>query len=85
MIRYTYGRATAVAVACLVILAASAAVAGYKAFTPGDLHKLERLGDIRLSPDGEWVAYVVTKIAFEENTSNSDIWIVSPMAGSRAG
>ncbi|HUV36745.1 MAG TPA: S9 family peptidase [Patescibacteria group bacterium] len=83
MIRYTYGRATAVAVACLVILAASAAVAvaGYKAFTPGDLHKLKRLSDVQLSSDGEWIAYVVSIIEFEEDASNSDIWIVSSDGG----
>ncbi len=69
------------AVALIALVSAFAATAGYKAFTPEDLHKLRRLGDVQLSFDGDWIAYVVTIIDFEEDKSNSDIWIVSSDGG----
>lgn len=70
-----------VLIACLAVFAAADAMAGYKAFTPEDLYRLKRLGDVQLSPDGEWIAYVVTVTEFDEDSRNSDIWIVSSEGG----
>jgi dipeptidyl aminopeptidase/acylaminoacyl peptidase len=47
-----------------------------KPWSPDDLWKLKRVGDPEISPDGKWIAYVVTATDFEENRRNSDIWIV---------
>jgi dipeptidyl aminopeptidase/acylaminoacyl peptidase len=42
-----------------------------------DLFRLERVSDPQVSPDGKWVAYVVTAPLKEENRTNSDIWLAS--------
>jgi dipeptidyl aminopeptidase/acylaminoacyl peptidase len=52
-------------------------------WTPEDIWKLKGVADPQLSPDGMWVAYVVSVTDFEENKRNSDIWIV-PAAGGEA-
>jgi dipeptidyl aminopeptidase/acylaminoacyl peptidase len=50
--------------------------------TVEDVLELKNVGDPQISPDGQWVAYVVTEIDFDENASNSDVWIVSTEGGS---
>ena len=61
--------------------AAASAVAERKPWTPADLWKMKRVADPQLSPDGKWIAFVVTETDYEENKSNSDIWIVSSEGG----
>ncbi len=63
--------------------AGAANVAGgeKKPWTPADLWRLKRVGDNRLSPDGKWIAFVVTETDYEKNSGNSDIWIVSSEGG----
>jgi len=46
-----------------------------------DLFKVHRVSDPQVSPDGQWVAYVLTLVDKAENRSNSDIWIVSTKGG----
>lgn len=41
-----------------------------------DFIKIGRVSDPQISPDGKYLAYVVTYLSKETNTSNSDIWIV---------
>ena len=66
----------------LVVCAASlTAVAAKKPWIPDDLWKLKGVSDPQLSPDGKWVAYVVSVTDFEENSRNSDIWIVPADGG----
>ncbi len=52
--------------------------------TPEDQFALARVGNPRLSPDGEWVAYTVSTTDLAEESSETRIWMVSadPM-GSR--
>jgi dipeptidyl aminopeptidase/acylaminoacyl peptidase len=45
-----------------------------------DFIQIKRLSDLRLSPAGELLAFVVTEMDKEKNSSNSDIWIL-PTAG----
>lgn len=45
-----------------------------------DLFRFQRLEDPQVSPDGRWVAYVVSVVDKAENRSNSDIWLV-PLTG----
>ncbi|MCP2617799.1 hypothetical protein NLC82_00080 [Candidatus Aminicenantes bacterium AC-335-A11] len=47
------------------------------AITFDDFIKIKRIGDSQLSPDGKSVAFVITEMNKEENTSNSDIWLAS--------
>jgi len=41
-----------------------------------DLFRIKRVSDPQLSPDGQWIAYVVTEVDKEANTTNSDIWLM---------
>jgi len=48
-----------------------------------DLMAMGRVGDPQISPDGQWVAYTVTRYDKAKNAGDSDIWLV-PMAGGPA-
>ncbi len=45
-----------------------------------DLFQFHRVTDPQISPDGQWIAYVITDVVMAENRTNSDIWVV-PAAG----
>ncbi|HYO91917.1 MAG TPA: hypothetical protein VEQ40_09780, partial [Pyrinomonadaceae bacterium] len=58
--------------------------------TPGDLFKLEELGQVALSPDGQWLAYVIKRQKarakihsrpFLEGNDRGDVWLVSASGG----
>jgi dipeptidyl aminopeptidase/acylaminoacyl peptidase len=51
--------------------------------TPADIGRIVTTSDPRLSPQADWVAYVVTSIDTEANQYRSRIWLV-PCAGSTA-
>ena len=62
----------------VVVLLAAAAIAQEKrAITFDDLMAVQRLTDPQISPDGQWIAYTVTKVDKAGNKSNSDIYAVS--------
>src|SRR3989449_1673165 len=42
-----------------------------------DLARIREVRDPQISPDGQWVAYVVVTIDSKEDKSNSHIWLVS--------
>lgn len=42
-----------------------------------DIFKIKNVSDPQISPDGEWVAYVVSTIDEKADRSSSDIWMVS--------
>jgi len=63
-----------------LILASLSAVFAQPARRPFKLDDLARLRDVRdpqISPDGQWVAYVVSTIDVKEDKSVSHIWLVS--------
>src|SRR5215471_2960430 len=41
-----------------------------------DLQRIHDVRDPQLSPDGQWVAYVVSTVDVKEDKSNSHIWMV---------
>jgi dipeptidyl aminopeptidase/acylaminoacyl peptidase len=45
--------------------------------TPEDYYAFEFAGDPRLSPDGKWVAYVVTTVDQKQNRRLSQIWLAA--------
>ncbi len=45
-----------------------------------DFIRIKRVSDPQVSPNGDLIAFVVTEMDVEKNTSNSDIWIV-PLSG----
>ncbi|HYC70859.1 MAG TPA: S9 family peptidase [Opitutaceae bacterium] len=66
-----------------ILLGALCAVVAAFAARPlvfDDLMKLHRVSDPQLSPDGQWVAFTVSDVVYDENRTNSDIW-VAPTSG----
>ena len=45
------------------------------------LMKYRNLGSVQVSPDGKFVAFVVTAIDLEENANNSDLWLANLDSG----
>jgi dipeptidyl aminopeptidase/acylaminoacyl peptidase len=67
-----------------LILASTPAVRAEQAKRPiafNDFIRIQRMTDPRPSPDGEWIAFVITVMDKDANTSNSDIWIVPSRGG----
>src|SRR5262245_59734970 len=50
-------------------------------FTIDDIMKLKTIVDVRISPDGSRVLYVVTEPNLKESNYNSDIWMVASRSG----
>lgn len=49
--------------------------------TPEDLYRLKTVSDPRVSPDGAWIAYTVSVPDLEQNSFDSDIWLVRVTGG----
>jgi dipeptidyl aminopeptidase/acylaminoacyl peptidase len=45
--------------------------------TVEDVLALKSVGQVTISPDGRWVAYVVTTRDFEEDRNETDLWVVA--------
>jgi Tol biopolymer transport system component len=58
----------------------SAFAAERRPMTFADLAAFHRVSDPQPSPDGKWVAFVVTDADVAENKTASDVWLV-PTAG----
>jgi dipeptidyl aminopeptidase/acylaminoacyl peptidase len=54
---------------------------GRRAITFDDLISLGRIGSFAVSPDSRWIAFTVTWFDKEENSSNSDIYLVRRTGG----
>jgi Tol biopolymer transport system component len=77
----------ALALSLLLSLAASQASraqepSARRGITAEDYYAFEFLSDPRLSPDGQWVAYVVTTVDQRQNRRLSQIWL-APADGGR--
>ncbi|MFM8914115.1 MAG: TolB family protein, partial [Flammeovirgaceae bacterium] len=46
-------------------------------FTPSDVYKMKSISDAQLSPDGKWVAYVLSTPDSAKDKSDADIWMIS--------
>ena len=44
---------------------------------PNDVYRLTTVADPKISPDGNWVAYVLTTVDSAKNKRNDDIWMTS--------
>ena len=67
----------------LLALAGSAICQTKHALTFDDMIGWGRVADPQISPDGQWVAYTVTKVDKNTNKGNADIWLV-PFRGGEA-
>jgi len=45
--------------------------------TPSDVYKIKSVSDPQVSPDGKWVAYVLSTPDSAKDKSDSDIWMIS--------
>jgi dipeptidyl aminopeptidase/acylaminoacyl peptidase len=46
-------------------------------FQPEDIHRIKDVGDIAISPDGEWVAYSVESTNVDKDETSSDLFMVN--------
>ena len=46
-----------------------------------DVLALKNVSDAQVSPDGRWIAYVVSKADMKENATDADLWLVSTEGG----
>jgi len=76
-------RTLALSVAGLILLTSPGLSAQKKPLTFEDFIRIKRVADPQVSPDGTRVAYVVTEMDHERNSSNSDIWVI-PFKGGEA-
>jgi dipeptidyl aminopeptidase/acylaminoacyl peptidase len=65
----------------LYIFVALPVVAAPRPFTIDDIYKIKAVRDPQISPDGKWVAYVVSVPSLEKNRANTDIWLVPSRGG----
>jgi dipeptidyl aminopeptidase/acylaminoacyl peptidase len=49
--------------------------------TVEDLWAMKRIGQVALSPDGQWLAYELMQYDMEKNSGNSDLWLVPTLGG----
>jgi dipeptidyl aminopeptidase/acylaminoacyl peptidase len=73
-----FGR-RAVAGTALLLLAASvfAAESARRPISIDDLLLVQRVGDVQISPDGQWVAYTVGTSNLDTNQNESNVWLAS--------
>ena len=65
----------------LSLFVAAALAQQKRAMTFEDILALKNVSDAQISPDGKWVAYVLTTVDMKENNSDSDLWLVSTSEG----
>ncbi|MCB1843683.1 MAG: PD40 domain-containing protein, partial [Halioglobus sp.] len=65
------------AIALLLSQSLFAADAALRIFTPADVHRLQYVGDMAVSPEGDWLAYGVETTKPEQDTTDSNLFMVS--------
>lgn len=74
-------RIAATFVFSLTLLATLCMAQQKRAMTFEDVLALKSVSDAQISPDGKWVAYVVTTADMKENANDADVWLVSTSGG----
>ncbi|MFL5580862.1 MAG: S9 family peptidase [Gemmatimonadaceae bacterium] len=74
---------TLIALASLALAAplVAQAPAPKRPMTPDDVMALKGVSDAQISPDGRWVAYVVSAADFKENAYDANVWLVGAGGG----
>ncbi|HET9532584.1 MAG TPA: S9 family peptidase, partial [Blastocatellia bacterium] len=73
-------RLAAISIA-LALLAVSAQAQQKRGMTFEDVLAIKGVSDAQISPDGRWIAYVVTTVSLKENAPDADIWLISTGGG----
>ncbi|MBS1507917.1 MAG: S9 family peptidase [Bacteroidetes bacterium] len=63
--------------AALILSCIASVSFSQKPFSPSDVYKIKSVSDPQLSPDGKWVAYVLSTPDSAKDKSDADIWMVS--------
>lgn len=71
-----------VVLALLVAVVPASASGNGRPMSFDDVMAVRTVADTEISPDGRWIAYVVTERDMKENQANADIWLVAA-AGDR--
>jgi len=69
--------------ACSIIVALNnpgISAQGKRSLEIDDLFRIRRVSDVQLSPDGKWIAFVITDVKKETNAMSRDIYLL-PTAG----
>ena len=61
----------------LIFCSAQAENPDRRLFQPEDIHRIKSVGDIAVSPDGEWVAYGVGTTNVDKDEKSSDLFMVN--------
>jgi len=61
----------------LLLCVVSPAVFSQRPITPSDVYKIKSLSDPQVSPEGKWVAYVLSTPDSAKDKSNAHIWMAS--------
>ncbi len=48
-----------------------------RSITPSDVYRLKSISDPQVSPDGKWIAYVLSSPDSAKDKSDSDIWMIN--------
>lgn len=61
----------------LALVLLSSAAFAQRVLTPSDIYKIKSISDPQVSPDGKWVAYVLSAPDSAKDKSDSDIWMIN--------
>ncbi|HMA25139.1 MAG TPA: hypothetical protein VKP00_14120, partial [Gemmatimonadaceae bacterium] len=70
-------RIASILIACAAAVASSQSSTAKRPLRIGDMYRLKNVGDPQISPEGKWVAYVVSATDSAKDKSDSDIWMTS--------
>ncbi len=59
-----------------LVVPAMAQTPAKRPLRPSDVYRIKTIGDPRLSPDGQWVAYTLTSIDSAKDKRNTDLYMV---------
>ncbi|HEY9046211.1 MAG TPA: S9 family peptidase [Ohtaekwangia sp.] len=60
-----------------LLLCVACTVSAQRAMRPSDVYKLKSVSDPQLSPDGNWIAYVVSTPDSAKDKYDSDVWMIN--------
>ena len=66
----------AVIIAALLLAPVAARAQARRAITATDIYRFKAVGEPRISPDGQWIAYTVGVVDSAKDSRTSDLWMV---------
>lgn len=65
------------AITCMFCANLKAQTTTKRPIAPSDVYRLSSISSPKVSPDGAWVAYVLSSVDTAKNRRNADIWMIS--------